>query len=87
MFILIIGFCFGAAIILAFPLLLIVVHKAKKQAEIVRKRADEIIRAGKGSSSDINEIIDLLISIEKKRNIPFTEEDRVRIGKLRDLRK
>jgi hypothetical protein len=86
MFILVIGFCFGAAIILAFPILLIVVSKAKKQAEIVRKRADEIIQCGKGSSSDINEIIDLLISIEKRRNIPFTEEDRVRVDKLRKLR-
>ena len=85
-FILTIGFFFGASIILMYPFMLIIASKGKKNAILIRSRADEIINNGKAESSEINEIIDKLMVIKQRRVVPFTEADQVRIEKLRAIR-
>lgn len=83
----IIGGVFGACIVLAYPMLLVVVSIAKKKAVLARTEADEIIRSGKGPTEKINALIDSFTAIKARRIVPFLEEDQVRIQKLRDLRK
>lgn len=86
MFIFTFFFTIGLGIILIYPVLYITVHSAKKNAKMVRERADALIRAGKGQVDEINEIIDLLTKIKRRNLVESTEADRVRVEKLRSLR-
>jgi len=76
----------GFGIILIFPVLVLVSRNEKKNADSVRKTADEIIKNKKANNEKINKTIDDLISIKNRRIVPFLEEDQVRVDKLRGLR-
>ncbi|MDB5266815.1 MAG: hypothetical protein JWN89_630 [Parcubacteria group bacterium] len=76
----------GLFVSIGFLMLLLTLPRAKKNAKLVRERADKAIENKTSSANEINVLIDQLTAIKNRRVVPFLEADQVRIDSLRKLR-